>query len=455
VIPKALRLFEKARKKKFVQDTAVMQLASVVTAMTYLVTSVLIGRHLGDEQLGRWGVARELYAMVFMTLSAGLVQVSVAAYAKALGAQQRREAIDSLAALLKLYFCTASLVLIAGVSFAPMVAERAYGDREVGIIAAVLCATGFGEAIKSLLIVAVQGSRWMVEYARFEITINIVRLGLIAVVVWQGYGLFGVMWAFVGHSLVVSVWSLVVYRRLQRSGRKNAPPPLDEVLGAVRGASVKKLFNTAYFLSIFKVMNALIPGMGKVLIPMAGVTVSGSFKEGGHYVVAYVVANALGMLCDGITKALLPALGLKVGEQNKSFDEMGRLIFRVTVVSGVLVTVAAAISIPVMRVAFGLLWGEEFADAAEFYPWLAMGVALSSFAVAVDPFYIYSGRMSSALRQNIVYGPLAVGMIVTGAVTHGPMGVAVATGLVKGLGVLHLVYIWRYFHSAAARRASS
>lgn len=432
-----------------------MQTASVVTAITYLATSVLIARHLGDVQLGRWVAARELYSMVFMTLSAGLLQVSVARYSKAVGSQQRADGVQALAALLKLYLGAALFVLLAGALLAPGFAEAQYRDREVGIIAAILCTTGLGEAIKSLMVVALQGTRSMAAYARFEITINVVRLGLFAGVVSQGLGLRGVMWAFVAHALVVAVWSLVVYSRLQHGTRENKPPPLREVLGALPGASVRQLINTAYFLSIFKVMNALIPRMGNVIIPMAGITMAGSFGEGGHFFVAYVVAQALAELCSSVNKVLLPALGLKLGKENVPFEQMGRLIMKVTLVSGGCMVIVAALSIPVMRVAFGLLWGEEFADAAAFYPWLALGVGLTGFAVAVEPFYIYSGKMSSAFRQNIVYGLLAFTMIVTGAMTHGPKGVAVATGLCRGFGVLHLVYIWRYFHGAAAPKDPS
>jgi len=134
---------------------------------------------------------------------------------------------------------------------------------------------------------------------------------------------------------------------------------------------------------------------------------------------------------------------------------MGHLIFKVTLVSGLCVLVVAAISIPVMNVAFHLVWGPDFAEAAEFYPWLALGAVLTAFSVAVEPFYIYSGKMSFALRQNIVLFLVSVTMIVTGAMTYGPKGVAVATGLAPGLAVFHLVYIWWYFHRAAARRVDS
>lgn len=451
MIARLANLLHRVRRKQFVRDTAVMQVASVVTAITYLATSVLIGRHLGHEELGRWVAARELFSMVFMTLSAGLVQVSVARYSRAVGSQQRAERVQALAALFKLYLVAALLVLLAGALLAPGFAEIQYGDREVGVIAAILCTTGLAEALKSVMVVSLQGTRWMADYARFEISINVVRLGLIATVVSLDFGLPGVMWAFVAHALVVSIWSLVVYARLQLGERENKPPPLREVLGAVSGASVRELFNTAYFLSIFKVMNTLIPRMGNVIIPMAGITLAGSFGEGGHFFVAYVVAQALAELCASVNKALMPALGLKLGKTDVPFDQMGRLILRVTLISGTCMTLVAAASIPVMHSAFGLLWGEEFAQAANFYPWLALGVGMTGFAVAVEPFYIYSGKMSFALRQNIVFGLLALAMIVTGAMTHGPKGVAVATGLCRCFGAFHLVYIWCYFRGAAVK----
>lgn len=452
---RAMHLFRRAKGKKFVRDTAVMQLASLMTVMAYAGTSVMISRHLGDEQVGRWGAARDMFSMVFMTLTSGLLQVSVARYAKAVGAQRRDEATATLAALLKLFLICSLLVLLVGVAWAPAFAQAQYGDRQVGVIAAILCATGFGEALKSPMVVALRGARAMGDYARFEIVINTVRLALIAVVVGLGFGLLGVMWAFVTHSVVVAVWSLVIFNRLQHSKEAHKPPPLKEILLAVPRASVRSLIGTAYFLSIFKVMHTMIPRLGNVIIPMAGITLAGSFGEGGHFYVAGVAALALRMLCSAVTQTLMPALGLRLGGTDTPFEAMGHLIFKVTLVSGLCVSVVAAISIPVMNVAFDLVWGPEFAEAAGYYPWLALGAVLTAFSVAIEPFYIYSGKMSLALRQNIVLFLVSVTMIVTAAVTYGPKGVAVATGLAPGLAVFHLVYIWWYFHRAAAQRADS
>ena len=65
------------RRQKFVRDTFALQLASVITSGTYLVTSVLTARGLGRVELGRWATAREMYMALFFMVSFGLTNAAV------------------------------------------------------------------------------------------------------------------------------------------------------------------------------------------------------------------------------------------------------------------------------------------------------------------------------------------------------------------------------------------
>jgi O-antigen/teichoic acid export membrane protein len=437
-------------QRRFVRDTFVLQAATFVWGGTYFVTSVLTAHYLGDEQLGRWATAREIFMFAYFLLNLGVVTATVSYYSEAMGRQDRVASTNALAAMLKLGSLTALGIIGIGWFLGPIVGGHFYDDPQVGRFASVLCVAGMFEVVRGLAVTAMQGTRQMRSYALFDITTNVLRVGIVWGVLAAGWGVHGVVGAFVVQTLLAALIGLRFYGIARKADAKIAPPPLRDVIAAVPSASIRHIFGRSLLLAMNKSINTLVPRSGMLLIPALA-----TFRDNGHYSIAYVLSWALALAMRAVTQTLLPTLGLKMGSENQSIDKMGGLLRRVSLVSGGLMIVATVLSVPVMYFVIKVFYGVEFEGSFEYFLWLVSGNLFIGFTVVADPFYIYSGRLRHAVMLNLLIGGLAILAIFLGGEFYGPKGVAAAAGLCHALPFVHLVYMWVYFRKSRARNSGS
>ncbi len=441
------------RHRQFVKDAVVLQLATLVQVGTYFATSVLTARYLGETHFGRWNTAREIYQMAWFLVSMGVVNATVSRYSESVGRQDRRGCVDALAASIKIGSVTSVAVLLLGFVLGPWIAREYYSDEQVGWYGAILCIAGLFEVVRGLTVAALQGTRQMREFAWFDITTNSLRVVIVWAALESGWGIPGVIAAFLVHMLVAGLMALRWYARARDGHAKLAPPPLREVLAAVPRAPVRQLFGLSYLLALNKSMNTLVPRLGLLLIPaLAAITPDDAFRKNGHYAAANNLAWGLGLAMTGVVQTLLPALGLKLGQTDVPFERLGGLMRRISLLAGGLMVVATLISVPVMYLVIRVFYGEAYLDSFDLYLWLTSGNLFIGFAVIIEPFYIFSGRLKAAIPFNFVMAGLHAAGIVVGGQLWGPIGVAAAAGLGRAFAGFHLVYIWVYFRRAARRR---
>ncbi len=447
-----IRRLKDLSRRKFVRDTATLQLTTVVQGVTYLLTSVLTARYLGKHELGRWVTTREMYMFAWFLVSTGVLNATIKLYSHAQGSGDTKGRVDALAALLKIGLTTAVVVSIVGVFVGPLVGERVYDDREVGLFAGVLCLSGAFEVLRTLVVAALQGSRQMVRYAKLDMTTNVLRAALVWAALHLGVGIRAVVAAFVGHLVITAVISLRAYELARRAGGDEAPPSLKDVFRAIPRAPTRHLFGLSYLITLNKGMNTLVPRFGMLLIPAHQLQTS--MGDNGAYSVAYVLAWALALALTGVTQALLPALGYKLGVEEIPFERLGRSLLRVSLVAGGLMATATLLSVPVMYVVVRMLYGEEFGDSFRYYLWLTAGNLTLGFFVIIDSFYIYSGKIRKVIPYNLLLAAIAFVSILVANDRFGPMGTAAAAGLCRNLSIFHLIYIVWYFRRARAVESS-
>ncbi len=449
------RQLKALHQKKFVRDALVLQLATFVTGGGYLITSVLTKRFLGMTEMGRWNTAREIFMFAYFLVSMGVVNAAVSRYSEAIGRRDRAACVNALASMLKIGLVSSVLVIALGFAFGPAVADHFYDDPQVGHWAALLCVAGLFEVVRGLTVVALQGTRQMRSFAWFDISTNMLRLGLVYFALQSGYGVGGVVWAFLVHMALAGAIALHFYRRSQLGDPRLAPPPLGEVVRAIPGARIRQVFGLSYLLALNKSMNTLVPRFGMLLIPaLATLQASGeAFHANAAYSIAYVLSWGLGLAMGGVTQALLPALGLKVANADTPFDQMGGLLKRVSLIAGSVMVVATLLSIPVMWVVIRYFYGEGAEDSFRYYLCLTSGNLFIGFTCVVEAFYIYSGKLRQAVPFNFLLAALVVLGIFFGGHWFGPIGVAAAAGLGRAVGLFHLVYMAAYFRRARLQRS--
>jgi len=146
-------------KRKFVRDTFFLQAGTLFTAGTYLLTSILLARHLGAHELGRYGLADRIYTFCFFLANMSLVNVTVVHYSQATGKKSVEGQIQALAAFLKLYLIMIAAILVLGFYLCPLAGEAFYQDREVGIYGWVLCFIGLFDVVRAMALAVLYGLR--------------------------------------------------------------------------------------------------------------------------------------------------------------------------------------------------------------------------------------------------------------------------------------------------------
>lgn len=456
MIQRLRQLVERFGAKRFVRDTVIMQVAAVVQAGTYLVTSVLTARLLGDHEMGRWSTSLELYMFVYFLMNMGLARAATSLYSDAVGRQDAGRAIDAVAALLKLGGIMVALILAFGFLGAPALAERLYDDREVGQFSAILCFGSIAEVLRAMTMAVLTGSRQMKRYATFDIIGNVLRVGLIGGALLWRPEVETVVWAYVLHAVVVVGLTFDAYGRARRGDPKLAPPAWGDVLAAVPRAPLRQFFGMAYMLAISKSIHGVVTRVGILVIPAMGALqeMGTGMSEAANYKVGYVLNLVLQYAVGAIPNTLLPTLGLKMGSDDIPIQELGGLLRKVALTSGGITAGLTVLSVPFMWLVTTYAYGPGYDTAFQYYCLLAIGNLFIGFGVVTDPFYIYAGRLKHSIVQNLVYGLICLVVMATAAQRFGPMGVAGAIGVCRGLVLLHLVYIWIYYRTHREQRAA-
>jgi O-antigen/teichoic acid export membrane protein len=155
------------------------------------------------------------------------------------------------------------------------------------------------------------------------------------------------------------------------------------------------------------------------------------------------------MLMQGVGRTSMPALA----EQRAKRDLAGfkRLFLRTTLMTGAAISGLVLIGLPFVESVVGFLWPPDFAEPVALCCMiLAIGVVPSSFAVAIDPFYILCDRM----RQNLTISFVALAVTIPTNVVLVYMlpttGAVWAHTVYMCLIVSHFIYIAHYFRNVSA-----
>ncbi|MHC4942859.1 MAG: lipopolysaccharide biosynthesis protein [Planctomycetota bacterium] len=435
-------------KSKFIKDMLFLQAGTLFTAGTYMLTSILLARHLGPYELGRYGLADRIYTFCFFLVNMSLINVTIVHYSQATGMKNVKKQVQALAAFLKLYAVMIVAILALGFYLCPLAGEAFYQDREVGLFGWLLCFMGLFDIMRAMVMALLQGLRRMGRVAWLDSSVALLRLLIVLGIVLLDYGLRELIYAMVAHALLSSLVGFGFYAKQRKEEAPEKAPRLAEILKAVPSAPMKQFFSLSLFIALNKNMYEIAGIYGTFL--MAKV----SFSDAGYLRIAWVIMWGLTLLLGAVTRNLLPTLGFKLGnEEGMDISKMGGALAKVSVASGVLFAALTGLFLLVLPWLVDLLYGEQYMDSVNIVMIIASSHLVFGFAVILDSFYIYANRIRLSVIINFILFILLLPLGYLGMVYFGQTGVAWYLAAVRIVVVVHLVYIFIYFRRARLQRA--
>lgn len=434
-------------KRKFVRETAVMQIGMFVTLATYLLTSVVLARVLGPYEFGRYTIAFTLYTFVFFVGNLGVTTTSVSRYSKACGAKDEAQKIRCLAQLLRVFFVMVVAVVLLGAAM-PAFTSWYYEDAEVGWYAWALCLLGPVELTNAFMLVVLQGGRRAADYVLYDNACGATRLVVIffALVVEPSLG--SVIAAYLISGATYGAFGLRLYQLARREGDPaGSPPPLRDVVRASLRVDTEGLFSSGTMIAIGKNGAALFRSLVLLLIGDAsGPAALGNFRVG--FTFMWAVQQFLG----GLQRAVLPALGFRLGRSGDDPAKFRRDLIRVCLGTGLLFIAVTAVLCLLAPFVLRTLYGARYAGAVDYVYVLAIGHLVLGFTVVTEAFYLFTNRVALSAKLNAAFLVVLVGMAYLLVDRYGAMGGAIVMAGSQVLGVIHLAVMGWLLRGVAAAR---
>jgi O-antigen/teichoic acid export membrane protein len=221
-------------RRRFVQDTLVLQIGRVGTTLLTLLSSLLVARLLGTEAYGTWALIQSLLAI---TLALNLTGISAALSTRlplAIGAGQTDTIRDGLAIYVQVSALwgigLVALLMVIG----PALGRQLYDDDQIGVLAAILALTVLPDALYNLVITALQSQRAMRSLAVLQnINQAVLLLATLAALLISPTPL-GMVLSRVVYSVLTLVIAVGFYQRYRVSFTVPYPPIMTVLRRALR-----------------------------------------------------------------------------------------------------------------------------------------------------------------------------------------------------------------------------
>ncbi len=221
MIPRARQFL----RRKFVQDTLILQVGKVGSVLLSFVSSVMVWRLMGPAIFGIFVWAQSLLAIWQSLDLTGVGTSTSTRLAIAIGARDEGAILDLMAFYVKVSTAVNVTLAISLALFGPAIAQQLYnGNGQVGVLAAWLSVGSIADAFYGLVIIALQSRRSMrtimimQNVNQFVLTASLITAVLInpipeALVIGRLF-----------YSYSTLLIALIVYHRLREQGQVSYPP---------------------------------------------------------------------------------------------------------------------------------------------------------------------------------------------------------------------------------------
>ena len=435
-----------ALKSRFLRESSTLQVASLFTAFSNIAGSVVLARVLGGPELGVFYLAISVYALVWSLLNLGLAPVATMKVAGAVRSGDRDRLRSEIGLYLRLSGVLAFLALgLAAGSYLLPTEGLARGlfdldGPRIFALAALLGIAPIFEAPRNLCVAGLLGERRMLPLARVEVGQELCRVGFVcAGAIMTGSALGAVLGQIAGN-VCGCLLSVDAFER----ERRRADSILPSLRGALRSDAARAWPAIKEGAKVGLVRN--VDQLGVQTIPSLLLGSVADKQWVAYFRIAQRFGAMLRLLMLGINRTALPALSQLA--HVKDLSGLRRTYWRSSVLSGTVVTLGLAIALPLLPFVIRSLYTAEYhGPVFTLVLLLSPGIAITSFSVANDVFYLVTQQMRVAIVLSLVGFVYSVAVVAACLVRWPETGAAIGLSAACLWALVHMGYAGRWLHT--------
>jgi len=353
-------------RRRFVRDTLILQSGQFALIIVGALTSFVTTRVLGPARLGEYGLIIAMYAVLGTLDLSASGRVALVEISKALGADNPDEVRDNLAYFLRINLQFNGLLVLAFFVFAPLIAQNAYQNAEIGVWARWLGLIELTDVPYGVLSIAYQCRRDMKTLVRLETVKVALSSALIILTLLLGWGIPGLVLSQLAISIGYSLISIVWYAQLTQQDTRF--PTWQVIIRRMFSVGVRARFWLGFRIAVDKNLGGFAVQLPVLFLGLVNKQAVGYFE------VALKVITLPQPLISGIARNLDTFLPYKAGQSTQSLRDA---FTRTTLFTGLIwsgATLGMALVAPIILVVYA---GFEYLPAiALMYPLLLQSLAV-------------------------------------------------------------------------------
>lgn len=389
------------KKRKFIQDVAVLQVGSFFSTGLSIIGSIIYARVLGVEGYASYALIFVFAGLLEIFANVGTQQGTLTLLAEAYATQNRQKVIDVLTYYVKVTILVSVLVGIVLIAISPFLTTKLYNSSEIGKLARVIILADIIKVFFGMYIIVLQVVRRIKKLTIIENINKIIYVIIPASAVLFSLGLRGLVF---GHLLTAScflIYSLVAYNILR--SKEPLLPAWKEIFTNWNKVQISHYFKFGFLIAIDKNLGSLYGILPIFLLGIFSLEDVAFLKIASSY--AGLSSIFLGSSVSRLLAVQLPkskSYGLEILKRDYIRSGVGSLL--IATVFSIIFIILSPILVP-------LIYGKEYLPVVFLtYP-LLIGTIFINLGVGGGPLMRTLNLMKQIIVMNLFFITFGGGII--------------------------------------------
>jgi O-antigen/teichoic acid export membrane protein len=401
-----MNLFNKIiglKKKKFVRDSAVLQIGTFFSTALAFFASIIYARVLGLNGYASYGLIFAFVSLSSIFMNVGTNQSALTLLSQAYASGDKDKIRDICSYYLKVTFLVSLVAGFVIIILAPFLTERLYNMSGIGQFVRVIIFSYIIRVLMGFYVIILQVLRKIKRLAVVENASKLFYVIVPVVLVLFGYGLFGLVYGYLLVAFAFGVYAFFAYRRLSKND--DLLPSWRSMIFSFNRSRTNYYFKFGFLIAVDKSLGSLFGSLPILILGMFNIEYVAYLK------IAIAYAALPLMLIGPIGRLLavhLPrSITYGVNVFKKSF-------IRSTIGSFLITLVVAAVLAALGWLLIPFVYGSEYVPVIVLaYPLLAATV-INSLGIGVSPAFRAFNWVKQSIIINTVWVLLSLPMLYLG-----------------------------------------